>query len=108
MKNPSTAFSRANRSCSDHGALTRVALVLPRVAFAERGVQRRDELGAVTPEGIAGTGVDQRFEDALVAETQVDPVAQVDEGVVRPARRPAGQDGLDRAGADVLDRAQTE
>src|SRR5256885_12998396 len=59
-------------------------------------------------ERVAGAGVDERLEDALVAEAQVDPVAQVDERAVRPPRGPPGENRLDRARADVLDRAEAE
>src|SRR3989440_9158836 len=76
--------------------------------LSERGVERRHELGAVPAERVAGAGVDERLEDALVAEAQVDPVAQVDERAVRPPRGPPGENRLDRARADVLDRAEAE
>src|SRR2546422_10068402 len=58
-------------------------------------VQRGDELGAVVAaERVARPGVDQRFDHALVAEAQVDAVAQVHERAVRAPGLPARDDGV--------------
>src|SRR5437016_13066471 len=93
---------------AEESHLAGFALSLPGLRLSERGVERRHELGAVPAERVAGAGVDERLEDALVAEAQVDPIAQVDERAVRPPRGPPGENRLDRARADVLDRAEAE
>src|ERR1043166_2638461 len=113
MKNPSTAFSRASRSCSDRGGtsgrreagcgmrgarlftkqgpLARVPLLLARQRFGERRVERRHQLGAVAAQAVARARVDERLDHALVAEPQVDALAQLHERAVwsvRLAARP--------------------
>ena len=64
---------------AEQAVLTRRPLLLADLGLAERVVQRRDELGAVSTQRVTGTGVDERFDHALVAEAQVDAVAQLHE-----------------------------
>src|SRR5256885_7735594 len=90
------------------GPLARVPLLLARQRFGERRVERRHQLGAVAAQAIARARVDKRLDHALVAEPQVDALAQLHERAVRSVRLAAREDGLDRARAHVLDRAQAE
>ncbi|CRQ25772.1 hypothetical protein PAERUG_E16_London_17_VIM_2_04_14_00132 [Pseudomonas aeruginosa] len=60
----------------------------------------------VRPQAIQRTGADQRFQGALVDAFQVDAVAEVEQGVERPAFGAAFGDRLHRPLADALDRAQ--
>ena len=55
------------------------ALLLADLRFAEGVIQRRHELRPFSPERVARTGVDQRLDDALVAQPQIDAVAQLDQ-----------------------------
>src|SRR6267142_861337 len=107
MKNPSTAFSRARRILAEQGVLSRRALLLPHLCFAERMIQGRDQLRALASEGITRPGVDQRLDDALVAQPQIDAVAQLDQCAVR-CRLPSRDDGGDRALPDIAHRTQPE
>src|SRR5439155_7557744 len=93
---------------SEQRMLTRLPLLLARLRLGKRDVERGDELGAVAAERVAGARVDQCLDHPLVAEPQVDAVAQVDERAVRPCRGPPCDDRLDRASPDILDRAQPE
>src|SRR5207245_1497845 len=88
--------------------LARAALRLPRLGVPERRVERGDELGAVPAERIAGAGVDERFQDTLVTEAQIDPVAQVHQRAVWAAGAAPREDRLDGAGSHVLDRPEAE
>src|SRR5207244_7264456 len=107
---PGSAANRAQ--LPKEGGRPGLSLLLAYPALGERGVERRDELGplppAVSRERVTGAGVDDRLEHALVAEPQVDPLAQVYERGVGPAARTARDDGLDGPGTDVLDAPQPE
>ena len=59
------------------------ALLLPHLGFAEGLIQRRHELGAMPAQRVARAGIDQGLDDPLVAQPQVDAVAQLDERAVR-------------------------
>src|SRR5439155_22783531 len=63
---------------SEQRMLTRLPLLLARLRLGKRDVERGDELGAVAAERVAGARVDQCLDHPLVAEPQVDSVAQVD------------------------------
>src|SRR5205085_473111 len=88
--------------------LTRVPLRLASLRLAIRVVQGGHQLRAVAPEGIARAGVDQRLDHPLVAEPEVDPLAQLYERATGPAGLPPREDRLDRAFAHVLDRAEAK
>jgi len=83
-------------------AVLRLAL-----AGREGGVQA-GELGEARAERVAGAGLDERLEHALVVALQVDPAAEVLERTERAVGVAGGDDVLDRALADVLDRAEAE
>ena len=70
-------------------------------------VERGHELRSLGAERVAGPGVDQRLDHTLVAQPQVDPVAQLDERAVRTSLPPR-DDRCDRALADVADGAEPE
>src|SRR5207245_11563014 len=67
---------------AEQGVLARKALLLADLRFTERMIERGDELRSLGAERVAGARVDQRFDDALVAEPQVDAVAQLHERAV--------------------------
>jgi len=54
--------------------------LLANLRFAEGVVEGGDQLGALAAQRIAGTRVDQRLDDALVAQPQVDAIAQLTSG----------------------------
>src|SRR2546426_1282154 len=93
---------------AEQRVLARVPLRLAGLRLGKGVVQRRDQLRAVAAEGVAGTGVDQRLDHALVAQPQIDAVAQVDERAIRPTGASPRDDRLDRAAAHVLDRPEPE
>src|SRR6266849_9854315 len=62
--------------------LTREALLLAHLRFAECVIQGRHELRALASQGITRAGVDQRFNHALVAQPQVDAIAQLHERAI--------------------------
>ncbi len=68
--------------------LARGAVGLPELRLPQALVQGRRQLAAVAPHLVERARGDQRFHDALVAEPQVDPLAEVGQGVVRIAVRP--------------------
>src|SRR6185436_9368600 len=71
--------------------LAREALLLPHLGLAEGVVQRGHELRALAPERITRAGVDQRLDHPLVAQPQIDPVAQLDQRAIR-TRLPSRDD----------------
>ena len=83
------------------------ALLLAHLRLAERMIQRGDQLGPLASQGVAGAGVDQRLDHALVAQPQVDAVAQLDERVIR-RRLASRDDGGDSTFADIPYRAQSK
>src|SRR5258705_13349233 len=76
------------------------ALLLAHLRFTEGVIERGNELGALAAQRIASARIDQRFDDALVAEPQVDAVAQLHERAVG-CLAPARDDRRDRALAHV-------
>jgi len=64
---------------AEQGVLSGEPLVLRTCASRERVIERGNQLGALAAQRVAGARVDQRFDDALVAEPQVDAVAQLHE-----------------------------
>ena len=60
------------------------------------------------PEGVEGAHLDERLEDALVDEPEVDPVAEVGERPEGALCLAGGDDRLDGALPDVLDGQQAE
>src|SRR5687767_4341735 len=82
-------------------------LLLLERGFLNCRVQHRDELRAMPAETIHRTRVDERFEDALVAQPEVDALAEVEQrlGWLLRARR---EHRVDCRLADVPDRAESE
>ena len=103
---------RDTRALAEEPDLAGVALGLPRLCLRKRRVQRGHQLGTMPPpspsERVARARVDQRLDHALVAEPQVDTLAQLHQGAVGPVRVPAREDRFDRPLTHVLDRAQAE
>src|SRR5205814_4707654 len=83
-------------------AILRLAL-----AGRERRVQP-GELREAGSERVARAGLDERLQHALVVPLEVDAAAEVLERPERTAGLARGDDVLDRALADVLDRAEAE
>ena len=59
-------------------------------------------------EDVQRADLGERLEDLAVDEAEVDPRAEVGQGLERAALLAGGDDRLDRALADVLDRQQPE
>src|SRR5258705_8881049 len=85
---------------SEEAPLTGEPLLLPHLRFAEGVIESGDQLGALAAQRVASARVDQRFDHPLVAEAELDPVAQGDERTVG-TRLAAGDDRRDRPFADV-------
>src|SRR5216683_7385841 len=87
--------------------LTGGPFLLAHLRLAKRVIQRGDELGTMSAQGIACARIDERFDHPLVAEAEIHAVAQLDQrtvGRVATARDDRG----DRAFTDVAHGAESE
>ena len=86
---------------AEQGVLSGEPFVLAYLRFAEGVIEGGDQLGALAAERVAGARIDQRFDDALVAEPQVDAVAQLHERAIGRLASTRDDRG-DRALADMV------
>src|SRR3954470_810364 len=75
--------------------------------FLERCVEDREILRAMPAERVDCAGAHEGFEDALVAEAEVDPSAEVEDRLERLLGT-GRDDAVDRAAPDIADRAESE
>src|SRR5438270_10538491 len=83
------------------------ALLLAHLRLAERMIQGGHQLRTLAPQGVAGAGVDQGLDHPLIAQPQIDAIAQLYQRAVR-ARLASCDDGRDGSFANVAHRAQPE
>ncbi len=70
-------------------------------------VENRHQLGAAA-QSVHGAALDQRFQNALVQQAQVDLLAEFVDGAVAAKLFASGDDRLNGVVADILDRCQAE
>src|SRR5438105_2313233 len=86
--------------------LTRRALLLLERRLLERTIEDCPVLGAMTTDVIESAGGDERLEDPLVAQTQIDALAQIEDRRERTLVTARQENRVDRRAADVADRAE--
>src|SRR5450432_4243023 len=92
---------------AEERALATRRLILFEPRLLQRGIERREKLRAMAAERVERAGCDHRLEDALVAQPQVDAIAEIEER--REGRiRARSQDRVDRGTADIANRAKAE
>src|SRR3954468_20078421 len=100
--------ARVAGSRSEQRRLPGDKVLLSERCLADRDVQRRRQLRAVTAQRIHCAGVDESLEHALVADAKVDSLAQIEDRLEGAILGAGGKNGINRRSANVPDAAQSE
>src|SRR6185503_11268962 len=93
---------------TEEGHLSGSALLLLERCLLQRAVENRCVLRAMPTEIIQRAGRDERLEHPLVAQTQVDALAEIEETPERALLRTRGEQGVDRRASNVANGAEAE
>ena len=91
---------------AEQGNLSRGALLLLERRFLKCTIEHRPVLRAMTANVVECSRGNQRFEDALVTQTQINPLAEIENRAEWPVVATRGQDRVDGGTADVANRAE--
>ena len=72
-------FFATARGRAEQRGLTSGDVFLLERRLADGEIEGRGELGAMSAQRIHGPGVDESFEDALIANTEIDALAEIEE-----------------------------